>query len=179
MKRTIDSFFVPSARASVSVEGQKDKDDETTAETAETVNEPELKKKTYTFRREWLSQFPWLRHSKEENVMFCMYCKECGKTMAGNTSFVTGCNTFRIETLKKHSASAKHISCRDKCTAQVSPLPDAFQRQTAANRSAEEAEMIAKFNIAYNIAREELPFTKFRSEVILHKKKWAGYKPNI
>ncbi|KAL7827672.1 hypothetical protein SRHO_G00333940 [Serrasalmus rhombeus] len=62
------------------------------------------------------------------------------------------------------------MTCRDKCTAQVSPLPTAFQRQAAANSSSDEAETIIKFNSAYNIATEELPFTKFKSEMILQKK---------
>lgn len=90
--------------------------------------------------------------------------------MAGNTAFVTGANTYRVETLKKHNESRRHITCRDKCTAKESPLPSAFQRQAEANRSSEEAEMIIKFNIAYNFAKEEVPFTKFKSEIILHKK---------
>ncbi len=38
------------------------------------------------------------------------------------------------------------------------------------NRSSDEAEMIIKFNVAYNIAKEELPFTKFKSKIILMKK---------
>lgn len=45
----------------------------------------------------------------------------------------------------------------------------AFQRQAAANRLSDKAKMIIKFNVAYNIAKEELPFTKFKSEIILHK----------
>ncbi|KAL4008878.1 hypothetical protein ACER0C_002730 [Sarotherodon galilaeus] len=97
--------------------------------------------------------------------------------MAGNTAFVTGANTFRLETLKKHTASRRHIICRDICTAQMSPLPTAFQRQAAVNRSSEEAEMIIKFNIAYNIAKEEVPFTKLKSEITLHKKNGLDINP--
>ncbi|KAL6491385.1 hypothetical protein MHYP_G00017300 [Metynnis hypsauchen] len=39
----------------------------------------------------------------------------------------------------------------------------------AADRSSDEAEMIIKFNVAYNIA-EELPFAEFKSEMTLQKK---------
>ncbi len=144
-------------------------------------SEPELTEikrgKVYTFRREWLNQFPWLRYSKADNIMHCIYCKVCEKTMAGNSAFVTGSNTFRIETLKKHNASIKHITCRDKCTAKVSPLPAAFQRQAAANRSSDEAEMIIKFTVAYNIAKEQLPFTKLKSGIILMKKNVLNVNP--
>ena len=31
-----------------------------------------------------------------------IYCQECGQNMAGNSAFVSGSTTFRIETLKKH-----------------------------------------------------------------------------
>lgn len=57
--------------------------------------------------------------------------------------------------LKKRNASMKHITCHDTCTAQVSPLP---------------AGCSSKFNVAYNIAKEECPFTKFKSKIILMKK---------
>lgn len=56
-------------------------------------------------------------------------------------------------------------------------VPAAFQRQVAANRSSDEAELIIKFNAAYNIAKEELPFTKFKSEIILHKKNGLNIHP--
>ena len=34
-----------------------------------------------------------------------------------------------------------------------------------------------KFNVAYNIAKEELPFTKFKSEIILMKKNGLNVNP--
>ena len=58
------------------------------------------------------------------------------------------------ERLKSTSVSRKHITCRDKCPAQVPPLPTAFQQQAAGNRSSEEAKIMIKFNIVYNIAKE-------------------------
>ena len=33
------------------------------------------------------------------------------------------------------------------------------------------------FNVAYNIAKEELPFTKFKSEIILMKKNGLNVNP--
>ena len=49
----------------------------------------------------------------------------------------------------------------------VAPLPAAFQRQAVVIRSSEESEIIIKCNVAYNIAKEEMPFTKFKSDIIL------------
>lgn len=37
--------------------------------------------------------------------------------------------------------------------------------------------MIIKFNVAYNIAKEELLFTKFKSEIILMKKNVLNVNP--
>ena len=37
--------------------------------------------------------------------------------------------------------------------------------------------MIIKFNTAYNFAKEELPFTKFKSQIILMKKNGLNVNP--
>ena len=37
--------------------------------------------------------------------------------------------------------------------------------------------MIIKFNVAYNIAKEELPFTKFKSQIFLMKKNELNVNP--
>ena len=60
----------------------------------------------------------------------------------------------------------------------MAPLPAAFQRQAVAIRFSKESEMIW-FNVAYNIAKEELPLTKFKSEIILMKKKWIKRQPDV
>lgn len=59
----------------------------------------------------------------------------------------------------------------------AAPLPAVFQRQAAANRSSEEAEIIIKFNTAYTIAKVELPFTKFKPQIILMKNNWLNVNP--
>ena len=58
----------------------------------------------------------------------------------------------------------------------MAPLPAAFQRQAVTIRFSKESEMI-KYNVAYNIAKEELPFTKFKSEIILMKKNGLNVNP--
>ena len=89
----------------------------------------------------------------------------------------TELKTFRLQVLKKHNKTKKHIACRDKCVQEVAPLPAALQRQAAMNRSSEEAEMMIKFNVAYNIAKEEMPFTKFKSQIQLMKKSGLNVNP--
>ena len=58
----------------------------------------------------------------------------------------------------------------------MAPLPAAFQRQAVTLRFSKESEII-KFRVAYNIAKEELPFTKFKSEIILMKKNVLNVNP--
>ena len=135
------------------------------------------KKKTYAFRKEWLGLFTWLRYEKANNAMHCIYCKECSKTLAGSSDFAISSKTFRIETLKKHNKSRKHILCRDRCIAGKATLPASFQRQAATNRTSEQKEIMVKFNTAYNIAKEELPFTKFKSMITLMKKNGLDVNP--
>lgn len=96
--------------------------------------------------------------------MHCIYYKEYGQSMAGNNAFRRSINVpnWNIKKLSK-----KHVLYCDRCMAsRAAPLPAAFQRQAAANRSSEESEMIIKFNTTYNLAKEELPFTKFKSQII-------------
>ena len=50
------------------------------------------------------------------------------------------------------------------------PLPVAFRRQEVVNHSADEAEIMLKFYTAYFVAKEELPFTKFKSQLDIQRK---------
>ena len=110
-------------------------------------------------QQQWLVQFPWLRY--EGQAMVCLYCRTCGRSVAGRTHFVNGSTQFKVQSLKLHNESQKHKTCRDRCiTWSSQPLPTSFNRIDESNRSAENVEMIIKFNTAYNITKEELPFTK-------------------
>ena len=62
-------------------------------------------------------------------------------------------------------------------TRSAQPLPTSFNRIDESNRSAENEEMIIKFNTAYNIAKEELPFTKFISQIMLMKMNGLNVNP--
>ena len=72
-----------------------------------------------------------------------------------------GSTQFKVQSLKLHNESQKHKTCRDRCITRSSqPLPTSFNRIDESNRSAENEEMIIKFNTDYKITKEELPFTK-------------------
>ncbi|CAL8282363.1 unnamed protein product [Gadus morhua 'NCC'] len=60
--------------------------EETTESEIEPGPETQINKpKMYSFRHDWLTQFPWLRYDKGRNAMHCIYCRECGQNMAGNS----------------------------------------------------------------------------------------------
>ena len=111
--------------------------------------------------------------------MYFIYCKECSQIIAGKSGFAVSTSEFRLETLKKHILSKKHILYRDRCVdGGAAPLTAAFQRLAAANQTSEESEMTIKFNTAYNILKEELPFTKFKVLMVLMKKNRLNVNPN-
>ncbi|KAK0138979.1 hypothetical protein N1851_024494 [Merluccius polli] len=194
MKRTIDRFFVKKNSAVLftpvlsperprpdpaevtapppvsPVPGKMPNPDPTSsAEMASSDAEQEpttnKKAKIYAFRKEWHVQFPLLsQHYALLHLLQTVRPKHGGKS-----AFAVGASTFRIETLKKHNISNKHVLCRDRCVV--------FQCQEAANRSSEESEIIIKCNTAYNIAKEELLFTKFKSKIIHMKKNRLNVNP--
>ena len=165
-KRTIDSFFRPAALAA-SVPAPVPQSTESEDDDAEQC--VAKKSRTHNFREDWLREFSWLRYCKEKNSMNCQCCSRYPRT-AGNTKFAdsVGTSQFKHDTLVKHNISIKHRACRDMLiNEKATPLPVAFTRQQAVNHSADEAEMMLKFNTAYFVAKEELPFTKFKSQLDL------------
>lgn len=177
MKRTIKSYFTgPPKPTPVTEKACEIETDSLSDDNGERELQPVRKKPNYTFQAQWLEDFKWLRYS--DNMMHCMYCKECGPSIAGGSKLAIGSTHFKRESLKLHGDSTKHKNCRDKCISRTAaPIKSAFQRQDAANRSTEEDEMVIKFNTAYNIAKEELPFTAFKSQIILMKKNGLSVNP--
>ena len=98
----------------------------------------------------------WRRVSRgsDKNLRFFFWRRQWQVGEKGSTQ-------FKVQSLKLHNESQKHKTCRDRCITRSSqPLPTSFNRIDESNRSAENVEMIIKFNTAYNITKEELPFTK-------------------
>ena len=116
--------------------------------------------------------------------MHCKYCKAF--PMHASSSLVNGCDNFKRETLAKHLQSKSHIYWRDcyfvrsgksKTVTQQKALPEVFARQETAQRKDLQRELEIKFNVAYSIAKEELPFTKYRPLLLLHKKNGVNISP--
>lgn len=156
-----------------------------TSSVSENEDEPATKKrKAYRFQRSWLQEFEWLEWDSEKELMRCKYCKAF--PMHSSSSLVHGCDTFKRETLIKHLQSKSHIYCRDcyftrngksKTATQPKAIPEVFARQETAQWKDLQRELEIKFNVAYTIAKEELPFTKYRPLLLLHKKNGVNISP--
>uniref|UniRef100_A0A3B1J4P0 TTF-type domain-containing protein n=1 Tax=Astyanax mexicanus TaxID=7994 RepID=A0A3B1J4P0_ASTMX len=147
-------------------------------ENADEDEQPSTSSKSTTtdrhFRTSWLQEFAWLRYDSIKKTMYCEFCSKASRDIAGNTDFVTGTNHFKKETVKKHGDSRKHKNARDWFIAKRAPTETPLARAVtrACDKTAEKEikELKMKFNTAYMIAREELPFTKFTSQVLLMRK---------
>ena len=127
------------------------------------------------FQDSWKVEFPWVMYDAGSNTMFCDFCRKAGSKIAGKTDFVSGSKTFKKETLKKHGESHSHLRARDFVINEQPPVtqgPLFKGLKKAAEKVEEQAfnEVSVKINIAYFIAKEELPFTKFPGLLQLQQK---------
>ena len=132
---------------------------------------PESSRQTKrNFQPRWLNEFSWLRY--ENGAMTCSYCSAF-PAKAGSTEFAKGCvTTFKRETVTAHGKSKRHISCRDSALGMKrgATIQVGFETQEAVSDGREMVDLLGKINTAYAIAKEELPFTKFRPLLDLQRK---------
>ena len=193
MKRISDYFKRPSAalaaepvedsrnEAEMEEEGDELDSDDALAEEANMRDATEAgdatthRRKKYKFNVDWQKTFPWLLF--ENNLMYCKYCREQKKN-AGTSVFVTGNPNLKRDTVLKHSKSNRHLACRDaSIAAENKPLQVAVRRQVVLAEEEVRRQLKIKINIAYHIAKEELPFVKFHSMMVLHKKNGVDINP--
>lgn len=105
-----------------------------------------------------------------QREMFCSTCLDFPEKSSDTSSFVSGCSNFRMESLRSHVKSTGHIraeeAIRVKANARNTPLPGALLLVSEEVRLKVEK----LFDIAYMIARLELPFTTFPRLCALEKK---------
>lgn len=134
------------------------------------LKKPASKRK---FFPQWQEEFTWVVFNKDDNKMTCKIC--CAfPHLAGKTEFVSGCRTFKKETLQKHNIGG-HLRIRDTSLAKQKPMensPNArgLRRGGKVLEEQNREELEVKENTAYLIAKEELPFPKFHPILSLQKK---------
>ena len=112
------------------------------------------------FLQSWLGIFPWVTRDAQTGNISCTVCKmrntwECCKK----------------DTLQKHENSNRHkANVQTLKNKKEAPLKQALVTQAAKTDEKTHADMQIKFNCAMFIAKEELPFTKYRPLLELHMK---------
>jgi len=59
------------------------------------------------FNNDWAEGRVWLQHDKDNNVMFCEWCRHFDKNEHRN-QFVKGFRSMKLESVKKHEQSRQH-----------------------------------------------------------------------
>lgn len=119
---------------------------------------------TRKYNANWKKEFTWVNFDPQKNALYCTFCQEAGAEIAGKTDFVTGCTSFKKETLSIHGRSHRHTRARDHVLgkqkpASEGPLSAVFQKMRSQNDKDAQKEITIKINTAYFVAKEELPFT--------------------
>ncbi|KAG5273476.1 hypothetical protein AALO_G00151730 [Alosa alosa] len=125
---------------------------------------------------EWKDQYPFAEYDADVKMMYCSTCRSVPAKANGNALFIgVNGNKIRVRTLKSHLATSAHIDCENALKVQVNPdkapLPSCLQRM---DKDVKE-KMLKLFNIAYYVAKEEEPFTKFPKLVDLHLKNGLNF----
>lgn len=77
-----------------------------------------VKDKKDNFQPQWLTQYLWLWY--EWKVMWCVYCRQCGPSIAGNSKLVVGSTQFKLETVTDNQSKKHKRDFWEQCRARVS-----------------------------------------------------------
>src|SRR5581483_5677165 len=70
-------------------------------------NPDRLKKENLTFKSSWQIGRPWLEHQSIDNKSF-MFCTICQRANGNSLWSKSGCDTMKLEFVKRHENSAEH-----------------------------------------------------------------------
>ena len=115
------------------------------------------------FLQKWLTEFDWLRHDKEKNVMWCQPCRDanfatsrCKKQKI--SSYVTGTDNFQ------HSALVKHGQCDDhKDAVKVKGRRHDMERASGKTSEISATALYAQMGAALLLATNDLPDVHFNT----------------
>lgn len=106
-----------------------------------------------------------------------MYCGTCldsinsAERLANPTSaFVTGTENFRLDSIKSHESSIPHVQATKASVFRLNPQQAPLPRALGAVSEEVRLKMEKLFDIAYFVAKLELPFTVFESIASLEAK---------
>ena len=116
-----------------------------------------------------LSSYSWLRFDSERNLLFCDPCRRHWSDQSKKTShLVTGCDSFKNESLEKHHHSSMHEQClrADMVSQSAACLPVMVRNMSDTLLS----QLKMLFNIAYYVVQHSRPMSDFPDLIALHAK---------
>ncbi|KAJ8318510.1 hypothetical protein KUTeg_003601 [Tegillarca granosa] len=120
----------------------------------------------------WQQDFDGLIDTK--NGMVCTIFQDLKNISDASSSFLTGNKTYRIESIRSHFMSPKHLCCVQAKLVQEHAQVGQLQgpMDVVIQKIGDKNKIILShmFNTAYFVLKEELPFTKFPSLVRLQVK---------
>ena len=112
------------------------------------------------FLPKWEKDFPWIQFAGGK--MYCKYCLEVNEHADKNSSFYKGSDNFRIGVIRAHNKSKQHLRCADVYRSKrnsQNPIEQGLRNM----ESAVQGKLMKLFNTAYFVAKEEMPFSSFKS----------------
>lgn len=119
-------------------------------------------KRQRIFLPPWQKDNPWLLFDANKNEMFCSICKRFPAiSKDSKNAFITGCSSFRLQTITSHASSEVHLRCVEAERAEDCPERRPMDRVIRQLNVRQQLEKLIR--TAYYVAMTELPFSKFQS----------------
>ena len=103
----LTSFFKPienSAKKRKTSQEDIDTNESTEPSEPQQVKSRSSSSSKRTFQPDWKKMYPWLSYHRD-GKMFCNKCLESPNLSNSGSSFVAGCDNFKIESLRSHAKS--------------------------------------------------------------------------
>ncbi|KAJ8883584.1 hypothetical protein PR048_015428 [Dryococelus australis] len=114
------------------------------------------------YQETWSVTFPWIRYDSDKNVMFCKTCEQF-QEKTSQSSFITGCSSFRKENLSSHIVSQCHKLCAEIINSRNAEPGKSVEEKALQSLNKEVLEkMRIFFRNRYAIAKHERPFPDFK-----------------
>ncbi|XP_033747138.1 zinc finger protein 862-like [Pecten maximus] len=116
-----------------------------------------------SFQEGWYKSFTWLRHSSEENKMYCTLCEKFDRSENPST-FKLGTNNYKIDIVKKHEKSETHTRSLERSrAASVSPGESIGEKTVVALNKCATLKLCHLFRNAHYVAKLGKPYTDYVS----------------
>ena len=127
---------------------------------------PQSKRK---FLPSWKTDFPWVYH--RDGAMFCSVCEERPNLSDSSSTFVSGgCVNFRLDSLRSHAGSVGHQRVADAIRITANPQEAVIPRASRQLNKEVASKLEKLFDIAYFVAKMEMPFTTYPHLRLLEEK---------